>query len=190
MYIVIIELSMELQITGLSVSIFAFYLLVFCNFTKELLGCRLVNFLDTNIYAKHLVAFILLFFLVILVDQKNMERDLLVNFGWSILIYLLFIITTRISFPFMIALLVLPLTIYILHQPKRKMRQNYINNYVSFFSISVNDNIKVANYNLTAQERFVVFVLFDLFYNFQVFHYFLYSIQIPFEYFYNHFYHD
>lgn len=27
----------------------------------------------------------------------------------------------------------------ILHQPKRKMRQNYINNYVSFFSISVND---------------------------------------------------
>jgi len=78
----------------------------------------------------------------------------------------------------------------ILHQPKRKMRQNYINNYVSFFSISVNDNIKVANYNLTAQERFVVFVLFDLFYSFQVFHYFLYSIQIPFEYFYNHFYHD
>jgi len=29
----------------------------------------------------------------------------------------------------------------LLHQPKRKMRQNYINNYVSFFSISVNDNI-------------------------------------------------
>ena len=77
-----------------------------------------------------------------------------------------------------------------LHQPKRKMRQNYINNYVSFFSISVNDNIKVANYNLTAQERFVVFVLFDLFYSFLVFHYFSYSIQIPFEYSYNHSYHD
>jgi hypothetical protein len=28
---------------------------------------------------------------------------------------------------------------WLLHQPKRKMRQNYINNYVSFFSISVND---------------------------------------------------
>ena len=58
------------------------------------------------------------------------------------------------------------------------------------FSSDVNDNIKVANYNLTTQERFVVFVLFDLFYNFQVFHYFSYSIQIPFEYFYIHFYHD
>ena len=58
------------------------------------------------------------------------------------------------------------------------------------FSSDVNDNIKVANYNLTTQERFVVFVLFDLFYSFQVFHYFLYNIQIPFEYFYNHFYHD
>jgi len=58
------------------------------------------------------------------------------------------------------------------------------------FSADVNDNIKVANYNLTAQERFVVFVLFDLFYNFQVFHYFSYSIQIPFEYFYIHSYHD
>jgi predicted helicase len=58
------------------------------------------------------------------------------------------------------------------------------------FSSDVNDNIKVANYNLTTQERFVVFVLFDLFYNFQVFHYFSYSIQIPFEYFYIHSYHD
>jgi hypothetical protein len=74
---------------------------------------------------------------------------------------------------------------HVLHQPKRKMRQNYINNYVSFFSISVNDNIKVANYNLTAQERFVVFVVFDLFYSLQVFHYFLNSIQISSEYFYN-----
>ena len=46
----------------------------------------------------------------------------------------------------------------VLQQPKRKMRQNYINNYyVSFFSISVNDNIKVANYNLTVLKRFVVF---------------------------------
>lgn len=60
----------------------------------------------------------------------------------------------------------------------------------SFSPISVNDNIKVANYNLTARKRFVVFVLYDLFYTFQVFHYFSYSIQISFEYFYNHSYHD
>ena len=60
----------------------------------------------------------------------------------------------------------------------------------SFFSISINDNIKVANYNLTALKRFVVFGLLDLSYSFQVFHYILYNIQTPFEYFYIHFYHD
>lgn len=60
----------------------------------------------------------------------------------------------------------------------------------SFFIISVNYNIKIADYNLTARKRFVFFVLRYLFYSFQVFHYFSYSIKISFEYSYNYSYRD
>lgn len=102
------------NISDISLPLFAFYLIVFCNFTKEILGCNLIHVLDTNMYAKHLVAFMLLYFLVIIVDPKNIEDNLLVNFGKSILIYIIFIVTTKLSFPIMILLLALLMIYYIL----------------------------------------------------------------------------
>ena len=39
-----------MNISKIIVSVFALYLLIFCNFTKELIGCKFNYLLDTNIY--------------------------------------------------------------------------------------------------------------------------------------------
>ena len=111
------------DISDLSLPLFAFYLIVFCNFTKELIGCKLMDLLDKNMYAKHLIGFVLLFFLVIMVDSKNMEKNLLINFAYSVLIYILFIITTRLSYYVMLLFLVILLVIYILGTIAKKKKE-------------------------------------------------------------------
>ncbi len=108
------------EASNLLIPLFALYLLIFCNFTKETIGCRLSNVLDNNIYAKHLMTFLLLYFLVILTDSKNTENSILLNLGWTVLIYLIFIVTTRVSFPIMIILLILMMVSYILGNIAKK----------------------------------------------------------------------
>jgi cytochrome b561 len=75
-------------------------------------------------YAKHFVTFMLLFFLVIIVDPNNSEKSILINFGWTILIYILYMITTRVSFPFMVILVIIMMIIYILSKiAKNKLEE-------------------------------------------------------------------
>lgn len=109
--------------SNLALPLFAFYLIVFCNFTKELVGCRLQYVLDKNIYAKHFIGFLLLFFLVIMVDPSNMEKNLLANVGYSLFIYILFVITTKISFTLMIPVLLLLLVCYIVATIAKKKKE-------------------------------------------------------------------
>ncbi len=100
-------------ITSLALPIFAFYLLVFCNFTAELLGCNLQTVLRDNIYAKHIIALVLLFFLIIVVNPSYADQNILKNIGITLLIYLWFIITTRSPFSIMMMILVCLIAAYI-----------------------------------------------------------------------------
>lgn len=56
----------------ISMPFFAFYLLVFCNFTPEIIGCRLQTILKTNMIVKYIIGFILLFFLI--VNPENADQ--------------------------------------------------------------------------------------------------------------------
>ena len=109
--------------SNLALPLFAFYLIVFCNFTKELVGCRLQYVLDKNIYAKHFIGILLLFFLVIMTDPNNMEKNLLANVGYTLLIYALFVLTTKISFILMIPVLLLLLVCYITATISKKKKE-------------------------------------------------------------------
>jgi len=111
------------DISDISMPLFALYLLIFCNFNKETLGCRLIQLLDNNMYVKHLMTFLLLFFLVVLIDPKNSDKNLLHNFGLSIMIYILFIITSRVSLPIMIIIVILLVVIYIISNIAKKKKE-------------------------------------------------------------------
>jgi uncharacterized membrane protein len=113
------------KISDLGIPLFGLYLLIFCNFTKETLGCKLQTALNDNMYLKHLITFLLLFFLIVLIDPKNADTDLLQSFGFTILTYLIFIITTRTSIMFMIIIILLLSIIYVLNSiAKKKLEEN------------------------------------------------------------------
>lgn len=63
----------------------------------SLVGCKLNYLLDTNIYYKHLVAFILLLFLIILIDEENINNDIFYNIAYAIL-------STRVNYIIMFVL--------------------------------------------------------------------------------------
>lgn len=111
------------KISELAIPIFAFYMIIFCNFLKELIGCEIQTFLNNNMYGKHVIGFILLMFLVVLSDPHNTEKDLLSNLGYSFLIYLLFLVTTKLSFSLIVIVLVLLLTVYIVGNIAKKKKE-------------------------------------------------------------------
>jgi len=124
-----------MDISKIIISVFAFYLIIFCNFTKELVGCKLTYLLDTNIYYKHFVAFILLLFLIILIDEDNINNNIFYNIAYAIIIYILFIISTRIYYLIIIIILVLLLLIYILDKLaiKEKEKNEELSNTYKFY---------------------------------------------------------
>lgn len=120
------------MINKIVLSVFALYLLIFCNFTKELIGCKLNYILDTNIYYKHLIAFILLLFLIILIDEDNINKNVFYNIGLAIIIYILFIISTRIHYLLIFTILCLLLIIYILDKSAEKEKETNIDLYNTY----------------------------------------------------------
>ena len=102
------------DVAALALPVFAFYLVVFCNFTKETVGCRLQAYLDDSMIAKHALGFLMLLFLVVLANPTNADRKL----GRCVLIaamaYVLFILTTRNPFPVTLVVLAILFVVYIL----------------------------------------------------------------------------
>lgn len=131
--------------SDLSIPLFALYLLIFCNFSKETLGCKLQYALNENMYFKHFITFLLLLLLVVMIDP-NSNDNLLVTFGYSLLTYILFIITTRTSFVFMIIIIILLLIIYILNILGKKKKEE-------------NDDEEYKKYKLAQNILFVIVII-------------------------------
>lgn len=108
------------SVSNVSLAIMAFYLVVFCNFTAETLGCNLQYILRTNIYAKHIVSIVLMLFLVIFVNPKEADKDIIVKIGLSIVVYFWFLITCRCPLFIMIIVLILLMVIYIINATKSR----------------------------------------------------------------------
>jgi hypothetical protein len=90
---------------GLALPLFSFYLIVFCNFIPEIVGCRLQNLLRNDMLAKHLLSFVLLLMLVVISTPNIARRNLPIVLASACLIYAWFFATTRC--PLSITLLVL-----------------------------------------------------------------------------------
>jgi|688.fasta_scaffold631511_1 hypothetical protein len=99
------------MINNFAIFLISFYLLIFCNFLPDILGCRLKTLLHTNIYIKHIIAYIILLFLIILTNEEFSNRHILELIPLSIIIYIWFIITTRTNIYIIIIILVLLLII-------------------------------------------------------------------------------
>lgn len=107
-------------IGNVSLAVMTFYLLVFCNFTAETLGCNLQHMLRTNIYAKHILSVVLMLFLVIFVNPKEADKNILIKIGLAFGVYFWFLITTRCPFIIMIIVLILLMIVYMISATKSR----------------------------------------------------------------------
>lgn len=110
-------------IAEVALPVFAFYLLVACNYVKEIFGCGLQTMLDQNIYAKHVVAILLLFFLVVIINPEYADQQITRNVLLTLGIYAWFLITTRTPVYVMLVVLVLLLASYIMSLARKRQEE-------------------------------------------------------------------
>jgi hypothetical protein len=114
---------MDLNLAYLAPSLFAFYLIVACNFIPEIYGCKLQTLLKSSMVAKHITGILLLFFLVIYVKPDNVDKELIYNIGLTMIIYLWFFITTRSPIIVVFLTVILLIIIYIYDIRKNRLTE-------------------------------------------------------------------
>lgn len=97
----------------IALPVFAFYLLVACNFIAPIMGCNMLKVLRDNMLTKHIIAFILLVFLIIVASPENADKRVPQIIGLAAFVYTWFFLTTRTHVPVMILVLVSLLIAYI-----------------------------------------------------------------------------
>jgi len=89
-------------------SIFVLILILSGGYVIQLIPCKLQKVLESNIYIKHLFAFLTLLFLVTLVDPFDKDNNnIKIVIYRSIILYLFFIFIIKTNYKFFIAIIVL-----------------------------------------------------------------------------------
>lgn len=112
------------EVGNVALPLFAFYLLIFCNFTANIIGCRLQELLVNSMLFKHLISFVLLFFLIVLVNPNMQGKDVPILFGFSVAIYIWFILTTHSPIYIIIIVLILLLSSYLVGTIKSNLAKD------------------------------------------------------------------
>jgi hypothetical protein len=99
-----------------STAIFILYLIIAGNFLGELLGCKIQMLFTQNIYIKHLLGFMTLYFFVVFSENGNSP---FVDIKRSLLLYLFFLITTKTHYYFIIPILIGLLIIFIMDKQQK-----------------------------------------------------------------------
>jgi uncharacterized membrane protein YozB (DUF420 family) len=78
-------------------NVFVLYLIVACNFLANTFGCRTQKMLNNNMYVKHLVGFMTIFFFITLLSLPNVKDDHIFfkKLGASLILYIVFMMSTR-----------------------------------------------------------------------------------------------
>lgn len=113
-------------------SIFVLYLIISGNYLANLFGCRTQEALNNNMWLKHLLGFMTMFFFVVLVDSKSKWSDSpRTQLLFTLLFYCMFVITTRMDYKWWLAFIIGLSLIYILQvykehdKTEESNRKNY-----------------------------------------------------------------
>lgn len=101
--------------TILAKSLFVFYLIVSGNYLGNLFGCKTQQVFNENMYVKHLLGFFTLYFFISLVETSDVVPTSLTDrFVFAFVVYIWFIISTRIEVKYWLVLIILLCIIYVL----------------------------------------------------------------------------
>jgi hypothetical protein len=112
--------------------LFILYLVISNNFLSELLNCKVQHTLKHNMVFKHLLGFLTLYFFITLISRSETHpSNISYRIGFTLIIYLFFIISTRIAFRFWIPFIVSIGIVYIIDlfkQEEKKKNEHKRNN--------------------------------------------------------------
>ena len=100
------------NINNLLKTIFLLILAISGNFIAETLGCKTQKLLSENIYSKHIVILLLLYFAMDITSNKTTPISPFVQMRYALVIWVLFIIFTRMNLNFTIAVFIILGIIY------------------------------------------------------------------------------
>ena len=104
------------SVTFVAPAVFAFYVVIIGNFlSNQLMGCRMQELLTSNLFIMHLVGFLMLFFVVILVDPANADKNLIANLGIAVVVYAWFVMSSKTHIYFSITTICILLAVYIIN---------------------------------------------------------------------------
>ncbi len=111
--------DIDYAIMSAPTSIFVLYLIISGNFTAELLGCSVQKTLADNLFLKHLLGFMTMYFFVVLADSNfKFKTNPRVQLLYALLFYIIFILTTKMDFKWWIIFIIGLCIIYILQVNK------------------------------------------------------------------------
>lgn len=104
------------SVTFVAPAVFAFYVVIIGNFlSNQLMGCRMQELLTSNLFIMHLVGFLMLFFVVILVDPANADKNLIANLGIAVVVYTWFVMSSKTHIYFSVTTICILLAVYIIN---------------------------------------------------------------------------
>ena len=110
----------------LTSSIFLIYLSLSTGFLTSLLGCQIYNFTNNNIYFRHFILILFIYFAFDITSKFNNFLHPLITFILSLCIYVLFILFSKMTLFYTILVLFLIVIIAVINKFKR-----YYNNTLS-----------------------------------------------------------
>ena len=125
-------MSFNQNLLDSSKSIFVLYLIISGNFLANLFGCRTQYSLTNLMWLKHILGFMTMYFFIVLVYSKSRwSTTPTTQLLFTILCYIIFIISTKMDYKWWIAFILILSTIYILqvykdhYQTKEQYKQKY-----------------------------------------------------------------
>jgi hypothetical protein len=109
-------------------SVFILILILSGGYIIQLIPCKLQKILDTNVFIKHLFAFLTLIFLVTIVDPNNTSKKLTTIIYTSFLLYIFFIVIIKTHYKFFISIIIVLGIKYLLLLYKNQIQDENKNN--------------------------------------------------------------
>lgn len=98
--------------------VFVLYLVISSNFLAQLFSCRLRHLLDNSMIAKHVAGYMTLLFFVVLSSGMEMSpTEAILN---SLVIYVVFWVSTRMSIEYFVVFIVLAFVLYVMELYQRE----------------------------------------------------------------------
>ena len=109
------EIKLIDNLTFIHKGILLFLLIISGNYIGNLFSCRIQDFFDSSIYAKHSIGLISLYFFVMLAEPKLQEINPLITLLLAIPLYFYFLILAKSEASIFLLILVLLIILMILH---------------------------------------------------------------------------